>query len=934
MAGIKGVYIPQIDAKDLWISNYSKPDAEGYTLLDKNGNINKKRYKAVFDYSLDLMQLRDVYRKAYRNNRFSFIEDARSGRREYCDRIINVTFEYSVKTWNRQGKDTYIKLGFQGNELEWSDCLGRTKTGEIAGVKVGAKVNIPDPPDKRAFTYDEEKQVYAARQNIPCVQSVDSIRRKLYTDGFICNGTRYIRWKRSAGSARVGKCMFIDERLYSRMHTWEMCGLSIREGDKVDLAALQSYIALTMSSIIGTIELRPENFLVIDDYDSIFTEDCINVTEQNGKLHAAHENVEIANKIWDGQSLIDISAMGGYSDKGMILLRNRFFKSCAFSCNLQDWFRDNGVTDVSQLRGYTRANNIVDIKIVTTPSSIKYVKFGTLDAWFDQLYPLFGVVKYEKPPHYLGGRLVQAHYQLINSIQLERSDIEELLQPTFDFLDLCRDKPSVLKHWIKYKPQEIDDDPMLSKNDIIYKMMSVNSRFYDTKLYNDFKCDFIRSFIKNAKCGHIFVEGNYSVLCGNPIEMLLAAIGKFTGERVVGKDCVYSRRFEWGETILGSRSPHITASNVLITTNRQNEMIDRYMNPTEQIIYVNAIGENILQRLAGADYDSDTALITNNKTLIRAALKTTGMFKVAIYNVAGKKTDRRYTTEDMADLDIKTSNNLIGSIVNGSQELNTLMWHELANGGTYDDVRDIYENVCKLSILSNIEIDKAKKEFVIDSYRELADIRNEYKLAEDPQKLPDGEKPRTIKPWFFAHIVRQKGYYNPHTKKYTKFKTSMDYLQEAINSYKLRRQRRTTDGFIPFFEVINTSHHRPDYIDHNMIHEIWSAAEALKTKSDYIHKFSDDTESSRRELIDAKREFYEFMTSLQINKSTMISLLQSVESPGTSRFMKTLFYGLFSTGNPSLYNCIRDSESPIPAIVPDPDGDVLIYGYRFSEIEM
>ena len=131
MAGIKGVYIPQIDAKDLWISNYSKPDAEGYTLLDKNGNINKKRYKAVFDYSLDLMQLRDVYRKAYRNNRFSFIEDSRSGRREYCDRIINVTFEYSVKTWNRQGKDTYIKLGFQGNELEWSDCLGRTKISRI-----------------------------------------------------------------------------------------------------------------------------------------------------------------------------------------------------------------------------------------------------------------------------------------------------------------------------------------------------------------------------------------------------------------------------------------------------------------------------------------------------------------------------------------------------------------------------------------------------------------------------------------------------------------------------------------------------------------------------------------------------------------------------------------------------------------------------------
>ena len=148
---VKGVYIPQIDAKDLWISNYAKPDAEGYSLLDRNGNMNKRRYKAVFDYSLDLMQLRDVYRKAYRNNRFSFIEDTKSGRKEYCDRIINVTFDYSVKEWNRQGKDTYIKLGFRGPELTWEDGIGRTADGVVAGVKVNTPVNIPTEVDKRAF---------------------------------------------------------------------------------------------------------------------------------------------------------------------------------------------------------------------------------------------------------------------------------------------------------------------------------------------------------------------------------------------------------------------------------------------------------------------------------------------------------------------------------------------------------------------------------------------------------------------------------------------------------------------------------------------------------------------------------------------------------------------------------------------------------------
>ena len=37
----------------------------------------------------------------------------------------------------------------------------------------------------------------------------------------------------------------------------------------------------------------------------------------------------------------------------MMLLRNRFFKTCAFNTNLQDWFFDNDITQVSRLAGYT-----------------------------------------------------------------------------------------------------------------------------------------------------------------------------------------------------------------------------------------------------------------------------------------------------------------------------------------------------------------------------------------------------------------------------------------------------------------------------------------------------------------------------------------------------------------------------------------------------
>ena len=84
------------------------------------------------------------------------------------------------------------------------------------------------------------------------------------------------------------------------------------------------------------------------------------------------------------------------------MVRNRFFKSACFNCNIQSFFADNGITDVSQLNGFTLAQSISDIKIITTPSSIKYVKFGSLEKWLQLLEEdgNFGVVKHEKHTHF------------------------------------------------------------------------------------------------------------------------------------------------------------------------------------------------------------------------------------------------------------------------------------------------------------------------------------------------------------------------------------------------------------------------------------------------------------------------------------------------------------------------------------------------------
>ena len=67
-------------------------------------------------------------------------------------------------------------------------------------------------------------------------------------------------------------------------------------------------------------------------------------------------------------------------------------------------------------------------------------------------------------------------------------------------------------------------------------------------------------------------------------------------------------------------------------------------------------------------------LLTNNTILITSALKNYNKFKVPTCFVEAKKTKRYYTNQDKSDLDIKTSVNKIGEIVNLSQYLNSVMW--------------------------------------------------------------------------------------------------------------------------------------------------------------------------------------------------------------------------------------------------------------------
>ena len=915
------IYIPSLDAKDIYLAeNFKNTGGQcGYSLLTSKGQVNFKKYINTLDYSLDQIKLREVYEKVYRRMDFSF----KNNSKEYTNRVINVTFKYVANNFNKISKTCFVKFGYCERNLVFKDCIA-IEDGELVGVIINQPVEKPIDIDLLGKHFKFENGVYKLNKSFSSQCSTKKLREHLYQDGFVCDGIKYIRWKRSSGSSRVGKCLFIDEKLYGRMHHWEMCGLKIKEGQDIDLAALESYISLPSSSIIDVLEINPHNILVIDDYKSVFKDNVISIGVRDGELIAERKETEIENSIWDGQGLIDSSAMGKYQSKGMILLRNLFFKCCCFNCNIQKWFADNGITKVEQLQGFTQAERIEDIKLITTPSSIKYLKFGDLDVWRDNVGSMFGVVKYDKKTRFFGGKLVQVHYQLLNSLQMTEPEVREFLKDSFDYLDALRSDPAVVRYHIKYPINaEMSMAAAKSKNDIVYKMLGINDKFSQTKLYKDFLNDLIKSIKNDMRMGKVLVNGNYSTMLGNPIEMLLSVIGKFDGQSKLGVGNIHNVRFPYNRYLVGSRSPHISMSNVWTPVNVVDDEIDKYFNLTDEIVCINSIGENVLNTLSGSDFDSDTVMLTDNEYLLTAAFRNKGIFPVAISDVPAIKTKRKYTTQHKVDLDIKTSNNLIGDIVNLSQELNTLIWHRLNNGASVWDIEPIYDDVCKLNVMSCIEIDKAKKEFSVNNAKELMILREKYSQR-------DKKTGKLIKPNFFAAKDKKKGFYDREKKSYLRHDTTMDYVQREINRYSYACRQDRGD-VLQFSDILMDENYNSSNAKYSQVQRVLEIVRQYNAEIKQIYALDIDL-SDKYELIRQKQyECNEYIGKISFGASTMIYLLRQIECPEYKDIRFKLFNTLFGYPNTQFFKLIRNSKRKIATFIMDGSGNLTYFGIRFRK---
>lgn len=649
-----------------------------------------KFYKGTLADSLMARKLREL---AEAKEDTSSIVSKKSASYDYCDIVINLTFEKDIM------------------------------------IQDGSKM-------KKVYDPEKEEIVDSDKKKMKKLIGKKRLREIAYRDGITINGKKYVDFQRSSSKARTGNDLFILEEYYEEMNQWQKMNMPFETDSEADIVSIRAYESLVSSSIIGTVVIEPESILLIDDVSSSYTMPCNVVrmahtddsegqTNKSSRKHleAVYEPYTQSTDLWDGQSLLDKAVfesgtyedkdgnIHSYSGKGFLLLRNRFFKSAVFNTNLQDYYRENGIETVKDMFG--NSFNASDIKLVTTPNSVKIFKFADKicsiipDEQKEHLSELEAELN-EKKEEYaeicqtvstLKRKITIATNKGKDTTELEaeltaveekksayESEIKSLEKPvkteqkrlTWNWyreqikegcFGVCKyEKASKFgdRQQLWYQVigslnfskedlgtlvlEQIKEVNLIKQNVAWFKhfiggsinlntvdnmmlaLLNINDDMAKTKWYKDYRRSRIQGILDRLKMGKIQIENSdFRVLVGNPFEMLVASTGEEIKDSILHDFECYCTAFEDNEELYGFRSPHICSGNsaLLKNTNRPEW---KWFNFTDNIIAINFWGKGafISPIWNGCDTDSDVAFIGNDKIILNKVKEVFGSETFAI----------------------------------------------------------------------------------------------------------------------------------------------------------------------------------------------------------------------------------------------------------------------------------------------------------------
>ena len=636
-----------------------------------------------------------------------------------------------------------------------------------------------------------------------CKKSKDEIREDFYVNGVpieykhvdrktgevTSEVIRYRMLYRNASKAKVGLCNFINEELYEDAYDWLTMGLGKRlPAENAKIVEISAYAPLTTSTIEDRMYMDVDDVLILNDQDSFFhtvaeivrAEDYDSVervvdeekTEKN-KLRAiskgrldiygnpiyktaykkvpckkkkcvvTREEADVKNTLWDGMALIESDVMPSWCN-GMVLLRNHFFKACAFRTYIQKFLRDyadeHGIDfDTWELEDmFGRKHPARNIKMVTTNNAIKWLKFvdimgGTKPAAYDYWCGkvredgcYWGCVKTDHPSKLsYQGDYQQLSYQMLNTLSCNEEEIGKIAQTSIDYVESLKQDNDAFERYLRANATAVNHYEMLAD---LYKW---NPEFANSRMWKVDKSKIISQYVFRLRKGKIVAPGDNLTVCGNPYALMLHMVGEDwrndptlkREERVI--QC-YTPRFSDGEYLCGIRNPHNSANNLGYFHNTKHPLMEKYFKFSRNTMAVNCIETDVQARMNGEDFDSDFNFVTNQPQMVEAARIAYRDYPTVVNDIPESGLTYKNEPHEYARMDslMQRAQKAIGGSSDSAQLAQSYMWSKVANGEFDDEYEDLYHNTVVLAVLAQCAIDGIKRQYAVDPNDEISRIRS------------------------------------------------------------------------------------------------------------------------------------------------------------------------------------------------------------------
>lgn len=534
-----------------------------------------------------------------------------------------------------------------------------------------------------------------------CVEiKKERLREMAYEDGVTVRykdtEIHYRMLYRTPGKAKKGTCMFIRDSLYDKAHEFLTIGIQLPDTN-APIIQLGAYQSLITSGMVGTIEIKPEQILVLNDVDSYMTAPAITVELDENKhcIAKRRESYQLKNCIFDGQALIDSSIFPDWAD-GYVLLRNHMTKCAAFNTNIELFMRERfgAEYDMAVVKDmFGRDVKVADIKLICTESVCKFLNFNvSFDYWASWVRKngcRWGIVKTTHESKL--GDVQRMSYQMINALDLDT--MPEVTARSVIYIDKLKKDNKVFLEYLRKNANFAND------YDVLVALTEHNPDFVYSSYFRDRKRKIIEAYVLNFKSGKVIQNADNLTIVGSPYAMLLHAIGED-----VEKDPTFSvedgamqcwtERFKDNEFLAEFRSPFNNFCNLGHLHNKYHPYFDRYFKLGKLCIAINMQHTFMQERNNGQDMDSDAIYTTNQPDIVEHARKCYLKYPTIANLIPKEKNIYNNTPKDYAkaDLVLASSQLAIGESSNLAQLALTYTYN-------FDDPK--YQDIsCILSVVA------------------------------------------------------------------------------------------------------------------------------------------------------------------------------------------------------------------------------------------